>query len=176
MLGPFGFGFNDMKHSLLTCAALGASFLIAGYALGQTKAGSTAATASPAVAPAATKLIKVATLSTVEANRDFAKNVQLIQAQRQMAVELNGAWEKEKDAKKKGELKTQLDALLAKLNENNAAMSKAYGFSLTRNYTMEIETAHIYMQVTEEEAARFEQEQKAAAQKDAKAAPKKAKK
>ena len=35
-------------------------------------------------------------------------------------------------------------------------MQKAYGFSLSRNYTMEIETAHIYMQVTDEEAARVD--------------------
>ena len=41
----------------------------------------------------------VATLKTAEANREFQANVQLLQAQRQAAVEINSAMEKEKDAK-----------------------------------------------------------------------------
>ena len=78
------------------------------------------------------------------------------EAQRQAAVELNSAVEKEKDAAKKKELKAQFDALVTKLNENNEAMRKAYGFSLDRNYTIEIEKAHVYMLVTDEEAARID--------------------
>jgi len=117
-----------------------------------------------APAPAATsapvqKLVRIATLNGVEANREFQANVQLLQAQRQTAVELNTAMEKERDARKKAELKTQLDALLVKLNENNDKMQKAYGFSLARNYTLEIESSHIYMFVTEEEAAKIEKVQ-----------------
>ena len=117
--------------------------------------------------PATQKLIKVATLPTAEANREFQANVQLVQAQRQAAVELNSAVEKEKDAAKKKELKAQFDALVTKLNENNEAMRKAYGFSLDRNYTIEIEKAHVYMLVTDEEAARIEAAEKAAAAKPA---------
>ena len=68
-----------------------------------------------APAPAATsapvqKLVRIATLNGVEANREFQANVQLLQAQRQTAVELNTAMEKERDARKKAELKTQLAA------------------------------------------------------------------
>ena len=117
--------------------------------------------------PATQKLIKVATLPTAEANREFQANVQLVQAQRQAAVELNSAVEKEKDAAKKKELKAQFDTLVTKLNENNEAMRKAYGFSLDRNYTIEIEKAHVYMLVTDEEAARIEAAEKAAAAKPA---------
>ncbi|MBI5381541.1 MAG: hypothetical protein HZA31_06535 [Opitutae bacterium] len=118
---------------------------------------------SPAPAQAAKpmKLVYMATIKGAQANREFQANVQLVQTQRQVAVELNAAMEKEKDAKKKQELKTKLDAVMAKLNENDAAMQKAYGFTLTRNYTMEIETANIYLQVTEEEAAKIEQAAKA---------------
>lgn len=104
--------------------------------------------------------MKVATLPTVQANREFQANVQLVQAQRQAAVELNSKWEQEKDPARKKEIKTQLDALMAKLNENNQGMMKNYGFSLTRNYTMEIEVSHIYMFVSEEEAAQIEKAQK----------------
>jgi hypothetical protein len=146
------------KRHTLTLLALGASLLSAGFVLGQNKGGS-AAPAAQAAKPM--KLIRVATLKTVEANREFTSNVQLLQAQRQAAVELKSALDKEKDAKKKKEMQTQLDQILAKLNENNDKMQKTYGFSLARNYTMEIETSHIYLQVTEEEAAAIEKAQKA---------------
>jgi len=71
------------------------------------------------------------------------------------------------DAAKKKELKTQFDAVLTKLNENNETMRKAYGFSLDRNYIVEIEKAHVYMLVTEEEATKIEAAEKAAAAKPA---------
>jgi hypothetical protein len=155
-----------MKRNALTLLALGASLLSAGNVLGQGKA---ATSAAPAAAPAGQqKLVRVATLNGAEANREFQANVQLLQAQRQAAVELKATLEKEKDAKKKKELQTQLDALVAKLNENNQLMQKTYGFSLARNYTMQIETSHIYMFVTDEEAAKLEAEQKANEQKAAK--------
>jgi hypothetical protein len=125
-----------------------------------------AKTAAPS-APAAKqqKLLKVSTLNTAEANREFQANVQLIQAQREAAIQINAAMEKETNAAKKKELKGQLDALIAKLNENNEKMRKAYGFSLERNYTLEVEKAHVYMLVTDEEAAKIEATQKAAAAK-----------
>lgn len=148
-----------MKRHTLTLLALSAALLTAGPALGQNKDKAGKAPAAPA--PQQQKLVKVATLKTAEANREFQANVQLLQAQRQAAVEINSAMEKEKDAKKKKELKTQLDQLMAKLNENNEKMQKAYGFSLTRNYTMEIETSHIYMLVSDEEAAKIEKAQAA---------------
>ncbi len=113
--------------------------------------------AAKADTPKAQKLVQVSTLNTIEANREFQANVQLLQAQRQAAVELNTAIEREKDAAKQKELKGRLEALMAKLNENNALMRKTYGFSLDRNYSVVIEKAHVYMFVTEEEAAQLEQ-------------------
>ena len=144
-----------MKHPILNLIALSTVLLTAGLALGQSQSGA----ATPAPKPP--KLVRVATLDSVKANQEFQANVQLLQAQRQAAIDLNAALEKEKDAKKKKELQTQLDALLAKLNENNATMQKTYGFSLNRNYTLEIERAYIYMQVSDEEAAKIEAAQKA---------------
>lgn len=145
-----------MKRSILPLLALSAAILSAGSALGQNQA--TAKSASAAATPPAKqpKLVRLVTLNTVEENRIFQANVQLLQTQRQAVLELNAAWEKEKDAKKKKELKTQLDTVLAKLNENNQAMAKTYGFSLDRNYIMEIEKSHVYLLASDEEAAKLE--------------------
>jgi hypothetical protein len=143
-----------MKRNLLSLLALSASLISAGYLLGQNPG-------VPAPEQAQQKLLRIATLNGTEANREFQANVQLLQSQRQAWVELNSAMEKEKDAKKKKEIKTQLDQLLAKLNDNNAKMQKAYGFSLSRNYVVEIEKANIYLLVTDEEAAKIEKAEKA---------------
>ena len=40
-------------------------------------------------------------------------------------------------------------------------MKKTYGFSIERNYTLVIETAHVYMFVTDEEATKIEAAAKA---------------
>jgi hypothetical protein len=147
--------------------ALVASLSTAGILLAASAATNAAA---PAAAPKQQKLVRVCTLNTIQANQEFQNNVQLLQTQRQQAIELNAAIEKETDAAKKKEVKTKLDELMAKLNENNQAMIKAYGFSLERNYSMVVETAHVYMFVSDEEAAKIEQEQ-AAKEKADKAAP-----
>jgi phage repressor protein C with HTH and peptisase S24 domain len=150
------------RNSLLSLAA---SLLLVPAVIA---ADSKKADAKTEAKPAAQKLIKVATLSSTETNREFQANVQLVQAQRQAAVELSNAMEKEKDPAKKKDLKAQYDSLVTKLTENNEAMRKAYGFSLDRNYTLEIEKANIYMLVTDEEAARIEAAEKAAAKPAAK--------
>jgi Spy/CpxP family protein refolding chaperone len=142
------------------------------FAAGLLAAAPAAKSAAPAPAPEKQqKLVRVSTLRTVEANREFQANVQLLQAQRQKLIELNAEHEKEVKPSRKKELKEQLDALLAKLNDNNDKMRKAYGFSLDRNYTLVVETAHVYMFVTEEEAARIAEAEKAEQAKAA--APKK---
>ncbi len=148
-----------MKKSILTIG-LSACLLVSGLAAADTKKSAPAPTAPAAEKPQ--KLVRVSTLKTVEANREFQGNVQIMQAQRQAAIELNAAYEKETNATKKKELKAKLDDTMAKLNENNQKMVKAYGFSLDRNYTLVIETAHVYMLVSDEEAAKIEKEQAAA--------------
>lgn len=146
-----------MKSFKIASLCLGASLFVAGAIIGHSAA--TPPAAAPADKPQ--KLVRVSTLSTIDANREFQANVQVMQAQRQAAVELNAAIEKENGATKKAELKKQLAALMAKLNENNDTMRKTYGFSLERNYTLIIEKAHVYMLVSEEEAAKIEKAQSA---------------
>ncbi|HEY1110437.1 MAG TPA: hypothetical protein VGE76_17440, partial [Opitutaceae bacterium] len=118
-----------MKRTILTVLALSASFLTAGYLLGQTnKSGTTPAAPAPA---GNQRMIKVVTLNDADANREFQRNVQLVQAQRQAVIELEAAIEKEKDAKQKADYQKKKDEILNKLQQNNDAMVKNYGFSLT---------------------------------------------
>ena len=143
-----------MKRHLVPLLALGATFVSAGYVLGQTQAKSGTPAANAPTQQM--KLVRVATLKTAEANREFQNNVQVMTNLRKAAVDLQSDMEKEKDAKKKAELKAKFDAALAKLNENNQLMLKTYGFSIERNYVMEIEVSNVYLMVTEEEAAKLE--------------------
>ena len=106
--------------------------------------------------PQQQKLVRVATLNTVQANLEFQRNIQIIQGQRQRAVELNTAMESAANGDEREKLKKELDALLAKLEENHQLMLKTYGFSLARNYSLVIERAHVYMFVSDEEAANYE--------------------
>lgn len=99
------------------------------------------------------QFVKVSTLNSIEANQEFQRNVQIVQAQRQQAIQLNISIEKETDPTKKSELNEQLETLTEKLNENNRLMLERYGFTLNRNYQMVVEKSHIYMFVTDEEAA-----------------------
>jgi len=99
------------------------------------------------------ELVKVASLNTTESNREFQKNVQLVQQQRSLAGQLLTKLQNEQDEQKHAELKKQLDALQAKLNDNNKLMFKTYGFTLNRNYVLTVEKAHVHMWVTAEEAA-----------------------
>ena len=108
----------------------------------------------------AQKIVKVCTLNSVEANLEFQRNVQLLRTQRQQLVELKARLDEAGENDEKTELQSNIDELLKKLDENNEIMFKTYGFSLNRNYTMVIEKSHIYMMVTEDEAKKFEEEQK----------------
>ncbi|MCX6953289.1 MAG: hypothetical protein NTV51_14140 [Verrucomicrobia bacterium] len=149
-----------MKKSTLALLGLSAALFVGSAVAADTKK---AAPAAPAPAEKQQKLVRVSTLKNVEANREFQANVQLLQAQRQAAIELNASVEKETNPIKKNELKTKLDELMNNLNENNQKMVKAYGFSLDCNYTLVIETAHVYMLVSDEEAAKIEKEEAARA-------------
>jgi hypothetical protein len=101
-------------------------------------------------------LVKIATLSTVEANQEFQQNVRVMQAARQYAIQLQQKIDESTDETEKDELKKKLEESMTELNENNKKMIKNYGFSLNRNYVLVVEKAHIYMQVTPEEAAKVE--------------------
>jgi flagellar biosynthesis component FlhA len=98
------------------------------------------------------ELVKVASLNTIEANKEFQKNVQLVQQQRALAVQILSKLEKVQDQDEHDELQKQLNSLQKKLNDNNQLMFKTYGFTLNRNYVLTVEKAHVHMWVTKEEA------------------------
>ena len=98
------------------------------------------------------ELVKVASLNTVEANKEFQKNVQLVQQQRALAVQLLSSLEKTQDKGEHDKIQKQLDALQKKLNDNNQLMFKTYGFTLNRNYVLTVEKANVHMWVTQDEA------------------------
>ena len=81
------------------------------------------------------ELVKVASLNTIEANKEFQKNVQLVQQQRTLAVQILSKLEKTQDKDEHDKLQSQLDALQKKLNDNNpvknnliASISDGYHF------------------------------------------------
>ena len=94
------------------------------------------------------KLVRVASLNTIEANKEFQKNVQLVQQQRALAVQILSKMQSTQDKDEHDVLKKQLDSLQKKLNDNNDLMFKTYGFSLNRNYVLTVEKAHVHMWVT----------------------------
>lgn len=102
-----------------------------------------------------TQLVRVCTLNSVEANQEFQRNVQIVQAQRQRIVNLQGQLDRSQTEELREVLQKELDRELEKLQENNQKMAETYGFSLNRNYLLVTEKAHVYMVVSDEEAARL---------------------
>lgn len=144
-----------------------ATLTLASLACGIVYAQNNIDAAAQAQAPDDVRLVKVATLNSVEANQEFQRNVQVMQMAREQAIQLKNAVDKEFDPAKKEELQKELDEAIKGINENNQKMIEAYGFSLNRNYVMVIETSHIYMQVTEEEAEKIQAELEKQEQKNA---------
>lgn len=100
----------------------------------------------------------IATISGVAENNIFRQNVQLVQAQRNRLVQLKAAIDQTKEADAKKKLEEEFKKSEETLIKNNEEMSKSYGFSLVRNYVMEIEEAKLYMAVTDEEFAKQKEE------------------
>ena len=108
------------------------------------------------------ELVKVASLNTIDSNKEFQRNVQLVQQQRALAAELLSKMDTIQDEEEHNKLQTELDTLQQKLNENNELMFKTYGFSLNRNYVLTVEKSHIHMWVTEEESQKISEANKKA--------------
>lgn len=97
------------------------------------------------------RLLHIATITGVADNDIFRQNVQLVQNQRQRILQLTEAIKQFKNEKDKKRFEEELAKSTETLQKNNEAMIKQYGFSLANNYTLEIETCHLYMAVSEEE-------------------------
>ncbi len=97
------------------------------------------------------KLVKVCTLNSAEANQEFQKNVQVMQAQRQRVIQLQSQLDQAQTKVMQKSLKEEIENAMEKLNKDNNQMSETYGFSLNRNYVLVVEKAHVYMAVSEDE-------------------------
>ena len=116
------------------------------------------APAAPAETPPAEQqqsaLVKIASIEGREANEEFTRNVQVIQAQRQGLVKLTEEVKAAPEGKERDELQARVDAALTKLESDNALMAKSYGYSVLRNYVQIPERSEVHLVLTEEEIAK----------------------
>ncbi len=106
------------------------------------------------------KFLHVSTLSTVEANQEFARNVQIISQLRQTLIKLN---EHRKMAFTEEERKAtdeKIKELTEELNKGDQTMANSYGYSLSRDYIHVPVETYIYLKLTEEEYAKMKEEGK----------------
>ena len=97
------------------------------------------------------KFIHVSTIGTVDANRQFMQNVNLVNQQRQQIALLDEARKIVTEQASRDALTKEIETAAKKLEENNAAMVNAYGYSLTGKYIHAIVKTRIFIKLTEEE-------------------------
>ena len=93
----------------------------------------------------------IAEIPAADANTQFRQNVQLVQVQRERLVKMTEALKSMTDGDAKTKLEAEAKTAEETLVKNNEAMIKQYGFSLTRDYLMEVAESKLYTQVNEEE-------------------------
>ncbi len=120
------------------------------------------------------KLLHVSTLRG-PAVQSFERDVKIIQANREAAVQLRAQAERLPEGEDKTKAQEAFAAAEKKLNEDNATMAKTYGFSLTRNYVADIQAGIFFVALTKEEAERALAQQQAEAGEAPKAEAKKEK-
>ncbi|MCR5184379.1 MAG: hypothetical protein K6B46_06770 [Opitutales bacterium] len=98
----------------------------------------------------------VATIPTAEENDLFRRNVQIMQNGRERLIQMNNVIAQMEDGEEKTKLEEQFKNEEETLKKNNDEMIKHYGFSLTRNYMMQVEKIKLFMKVNEEEYLKAE--------------------
>jgi hypothetical protein len=106
------------------------------------------------------KLAFVSAIRSVELNREFQRNVQIVQQQRAGAVELKKRVDEAKP-EEKAALQAQLDEAIKSLDANNTIMTKTYGFSLLRNYVIFFAKTRLHTPLNDEEFAKLSPEDRA---------------
>lgn len=101
------------------------------------------------------KLVHVAELGDAKSNDEFKRNVAIMQRHQESIQALQRTIQTVEDEELKLKLEEELEKVVGRLNSDNKKMVEAYGFSLTRRYEQIVEKSHIYMYVTEEEAAGY---------------------
>ncbi len=102
----------------------------------------------------------IAKIPTAEENQIFRRNVQVMQNRRDNVVRMAKALETMSDGDQKAELQANFDKESKQLEDDNKTMVEKYGFSITRDYLMEIEVSKLYAKVNEEEFLKAEAQAK----------------
>ncbi|MDR2674744.1 MAG: hypothetical protein LBC18_07730 [Opitutaceae bacterium] len=106
------------------------------------------------------KLAFVSAIRSVELNREFQHNVQVLQAKHANFVELKKRVDEAKPEEKDA-LQKQLDEALKNLDADNTVMTRTYGFSLLRNYVIFFAKTRLYTPLNDEEFAKLSPEDRA---------------
>ncbi|MDR0535085.1 MAG: hypothetical protein LBG65_01810 [Puniceicoccales bacterium] len=161
-----------MKKIIRFCAPAAAALLAVSSLCAQPAPASPASTASTATpdAPAppelyeregdSTKYVLACTLKSMATNEEFQKNVETLRNQRQLMVTLDQRQKVAITQPEKEALKASIKALEEKLRENENTMRKEYGFSLTRDYLLQIATSRVYVLLSEDDYKKLSEEDK----------------
>ncbi|MCR5184378.1 MAG: hypothetical protein K6B46_06765 [Opitutales bacterium] len=87
----------------------------------------------------------------------FRHNVQIVQAQRDRLVQMNAALAQMQDGEAKSKLEEEIKTATQRLEADNKTMTEKYGFSLTRNYLLQVVESKLYTAVNEEEFLKAQQ-------------------
>lgn len=101
--------------------------------------------AEPPPAAIESKLLSVCTLNSREAAQQFQTDVTAIQAQRDRAVHLQTGVDAASTVEAKAYARGQVDTVLAEVAAMDQVMQQRYGFSITRNYTLQIDRSALYV-------------------------------
>ncbi|MDR2862482.1 MAG: hypothetical protein LBV54_01195 [Puniceicoccales bacterium] len=150
-----------MKMQLYPCL-IAAALLAAGSMQAQTRP-TTAPAPAPASSAAATadepefielngqRYALISSIKTIAANKEFQDNINIVQQQRNILIDFHRRKEAAFTTPEKEALQQRIDEMLKKLDENNATMAKVYGFSLLRNYLLQIIKSRVLLQLTDSE-------------------------
>ncbi len=98
-----------------------------------------------------TKYRLISEIPTADANSQFRHNVQVMQALRNRVVAMRDSAAKMPEGEAKTKAQEELKRETESLEENNKKMVEKYGFSLARDYLMEVVESKLYTKVNEEE-------------------------
>ena len=99
------------------------------------------------------RLVQIATLNSSEANNEFTRNVQIMQARVREIANMNTLLAEEEDAAAKRAVENQIKELIRRVNEDNKKMADTYRYSLNRKYIRNVEQATVFIQLSDEDVA-----------------------
>ena len=99
------------------------------------------------------RLVQIATLNSPDANNEFTRNVQIMQARVREIANMNTLLAEEEDASAKRAVENQIKELIRRVNEDNKKMADTYRYTLNRKYIRNIEQATVFIQLSDEDVA-----------------------